>query len=243
MKIPSYSTDEFPISALEKLTIDHYFPAEGLEELFVNAQTLGNLMVYFDAVDEARVLAVGEAHLLPDRIERVGNRLMMTANNLTRFFQQGQAEKLRIEVHLPAPTRLNIHFGAGVLRLAGGDGSVTIDGGVGEITGYTHAANVHLHLSAGNVALHNLHGQADVKLNIGAITLNWTELSGDKQINAKCNLGNIDLRLPPAIGVKEERGGVCVRKIVDVPYSTYIAAEVSFGGLGVKASKPVPVLV
>lgn len=243
MKIPSYSTHEFPISPLEKLTIDRHFPADGLEALFVNAQTLGNLKVYFDAVNEVRVLAVGEAHLLPDRIERVGNRLLITANNLTKFFQKGQSEQIRIEVHVPAGCQLDAHFGAGVLRLAGGSGAVKIDGGVGEISGYTHSRDVHVHLSAGDVTLHNLHGQANIKLNLGAIDLNWSELSGDEQVMAKCNLGSVDLHLPPAIGVKEEKGGLFLRKTVEVPYSTHITAEVGFGGLDIQPSQPIPATI
>ncbi len=241
MKIPTYSSHEFPISPLEKLTVDERFPADGLEELVINAQTLGNLIVYFDAIDEARVLAVGEAHLLPDRIERVNNRLFITANNMTKFFQKGQAEKIRIEVHVPAAITVRVQFGAGVLRLAGGEGKLTVDGGVGEITGYSHSRDVNVKLSAGNLALHNLHGHAVIKLHVGAITLDWSELSGDEQVTAKCNLGSVDLHLPPAIGVKEEKGGLFLRKTVEVPYSTHITAEVSLGGLDIQPNKPRPV--
>lgn len=242
MKIPTYSSHEFPISPLEKLTVNERFPTDGLEELVINAQTLGSLIIYFDAEDEARVMAVGEGHLLPDRIERTGSRLFITANNVTQFFQKGQAEKIRIEVHVPVAITVRVQFGAGVLRLAGGEGKLTVDGGVGEIIGYSHSRDLHVNLSAGNLALHNLHGQAAIKLHMGAITLSWSELSGDEQVTAKCHLGRVDLHLPPAIGVKEEKGGLFLRKTVEVPYSTHITAEVSFGGLDIQPNKRVPVM-
>ena len=108
MHLPSYISTEFPIGQNEKLQLNKRFPTVALAELYVDAQTLGNLMVYFDAGDEARVMAIAEEHLLPERVELVDKRLVIEAKNFREFLKKGQAEKIRIEVHVPERTRLNI---------------------------------------------------------------------------------------------------------------------------------------
>ena len=233
MNIPGYISNEFPIGQYEKLQLNQHFPAGEITELYVDAQTLGNLMIYFDAEEDARVLAVAEEHLLPNRVELVGSRLEIEANNFKNFLKHGQAEKIRIEAHVPVNTRLDVHFGAGVLMLAGGTGDVHIKGGVGEISGYTHSHHINIKLRAGDVTLSNIQGQAALNMNIGSISLDWAELSGDENVEAKCDLGSIDLHLPPAVAVMEDQGGLFLRKTVDVPFSTHINAQVGFGGLDI----------
>ena len=243
MNLPSYISTEFPIGQTEKLQLNKRFPAVGLDELYVDAQTLGNLMIYFDAEDEARVMGIAEEHLLPERVEMADNRLIIEAKNFKRFLNKGQSEKIRLEAHVPERTRLNIHFGAGVLLLAGGSGDVTVSGGVGEISGYSNTQNIKVKLRAGDVTLSNILGQAVLNLNIGSISLGWTALSGDEKVEAKCNLGKIDLQLPPAIAVVEDQGGWMLRKTVDVPFSTHIDAQVGFGGLDVLAADPTRITI
>ena len=238
MHLPSYISTEFPIGQNEKLQLYKRFPTAELDELYVDAQTLGNLMVYFDAADEARVLAIAEEHLLPERVALEDKRLVIEANNLREFLKKGQAEKIRIEVHIPEQTRLNVRFGAGVLMLEGGSGDVTVSGGVGEISGFSKAKNIDVKLRAGDVTLSNIQGQATLKLNIGSISLNWSDLTGDEKVDAKCHLGCIDLHLPPAVAVVEDQGGWMLRKTVDIPFSTCITAQVGFGGLDILAADP-----
>lgn len=239
MKVPAYISTEFPIEQSEELQLNKRFPTTELEELYIDAQTLGNLIVYFDAGDEAHVLAVAEEHLLPERVELEGKRLVIEAKNFRRFLEKGQAEKIRIEVHVPARTRVNAHFGAGVLYLAGGEGDVEIAGGVGEISGYSYARKLNVKLRGGHITLSNIQAQAALKINVGSISLNWSDLSGDENVEAKCDLGSIDLHLPPAVAVVEDQGGWKLRKTVDVPFSTHINAEVGFGGLDVLATDAV----
>ena len=243
MNIPSYSSTEFPIGQHEKLQLNKRFPATAFEELVIDAQTLGNLMVYFDAEDEARVLAVAEEHLLPERVEIVEERLVIEAKNFRQFLKKGQAKKIRIEVHVPECTSLNVHFGAGVLILAGGRGDVNVSGSVGEISGYSNAQKINIKLRAGDLTLSNIQGQASLNLNLGSISLDWTTLSGDENVEAKCNLGTIDLHLPPAIAVVEDQGGWLLRKTVDLPFSTHINAQVGFGGLDVLPAEVAPITV
>ncbi len=243
MNIPSYISNEFPIGKLEKLQLNKRFPTEEINELYVDAQMLGNLMVYFDAGDEVRVLGIAEEHLLPERVEVQGKQLVIEAKNFKRFLQQGQAEKIRIEVHVPENTRVDIHFGAGVVMLEGGEGDVHISGAVGEISGYSHSHNININLWAGDVTLSNIRGQAALKMNLGNIGLDWSELSGDEYVEAKCDLGSIDLHLPSAVAVVEDQGGVFLRKTVDIPFSTHISARVGFGGLEVIPIEPMQVLV
>ncbi len=240
MNLPSYISTEFPIGKLEKLQLNKRFPTGEINELYVDAQTLGNLMIYFDAEDEVRVLGIAEEHLLPERVEVQGNRLVIEAKNFKRFLQQGQAEKIRIEVHVPARTSLDIHFGAGVVMLAGGEGDVRISGAVGEISGYSNAHNITIKLRAGDVTLSNIRGQAALNMNLGSISLDWSELSGNEHVQAKCDFGSIDLHLPPAVAVLEEKGGLFLRKKVNVPFSTHITAQVGFGGLDVLPAKANP---
>lgn len=238
MKVPGYISKAFPISPLEKLALDRRFPVDGLEELVVTAQTLGNMLISFDANTEARVMAVAEPHLLPQRVERDGERLIIEMTNFKKFLQQGQAEQMRYEVHVPAHLRLKVNFGAGALILMGGEGLVDISAAVGQISGYTHSRAIDLRLNAGEVRLDNLHGQAAIKVNVGKLSLNWSELSGDEQVIAKCDVGSVDLQVPPAVAVREVKGGLFLRKTVDIPFSTQIQAEVGLGGLDVIASKP-----
>jgi hypothetical protein len=120
--------------------------------------------------------------------------------------------------------------------LAGGSGDVTVSGGVGEISGYSNAQNINVKLRAGDVTLSNIQGQATLNMNLGSISLNWSELSGDENVEAKCDLGSIDLHLPPAIAIVEDQGGWLLRKTVDIPFSTHINAQVGFGGLDVSAA-------
>lgn len=243
MHFPSYISSEFPIGQQERLQLDKRFPAAPVKVLVVNAQTLGNLMVYFDADTEARVMGAAEPHLLPERVELNGDQLVIEAKNFRQFLKHGQAEKIRLEAHVPPRTRLQVHFDAGVLFLTGGEGDVAVSGGVGEISGYSYARQMDVKLHAGVVALNNIQGQARLNLNVGGMNLEWSGLSGDEQVEAKCNLGMIDLRLPPGVTVVEERGGVFLRKTVNVPYSTYIDAQVGFGGLGTGAVDPAPVTI
>jgi hypothetical protein len=233
MNLPSYVSTDFPIGQHETLQLNKRFPTAEINQLYIDAQTLGNLMVYFDAEDEARVLAVAEDHLLPERVELIDNRLLIEAKNLRRFLEKGQAEKIRIEVHVSERTSLNVRFGAGVLMLAGGSGDVTISGAVGEISGYSNAQNINIRLRGGDITLTNIRAQAVLNMNLGSITLNWAELSGDENVEAKCNVGSIDLHLPPAVAIVEDQGGWRLRKTVDIPFSTHINAQVGFGGLDV----------
>lgn len=242
MHMPSYVSSEFPIGQHEKLHLYKRFPTQGLTELDVEAQTLGNLMVYFDAEEEARVLGVAEEHLLPERVELVDGRLIMVAKNFKRFFQQGQSEKIRIEVHVPEATRLNVRFGAGVVMLKGGSGDVHVSGGVGEVSGQSGARKIEIKLRGGDITLSNIQAQAALKLHVGSITLDWSELSGDEKVEAKCILGKIDLLLPPAVAVVEDQGGWFLRKTVDIPFSTHINAQVGFGGLEVIPFEPLQIL-
>lgn len=243
MHMPSYISTEFPIGQHEKLQLNKRFPAQGLTDLDVEAQTLGNLMVYFDAEDEARVLGVAEEHLLPERVELVDGRLLIEAKNFKRFLQQGQSEKIRLEVHVPEATRLNVHFGAGVVMLKGGSGDIHVMGGVGEVSGQSSARKINIKLRGGDITLSNIQAKADLKLHVGSMTLEWAQLSGDEKVEAKCILGKIDLLLPPAVAVVEDQGGIFLRKTVDIPFSTHINAQVGFGGLDTLLTDREPITI
>lgn len=224
---------DFPLGAIQDPAIVKSIPATGLDELRVTAQTLGNLMICFDAETEARVIAAGESALLPQRIERIGNALVMEGSSLRDYIRHGQNQKILIEIHVPLQTYVHIQMFAGVVILNGGEGDVTIQGNFGEITGVTNSHNLSAHLKAGDVTLYELHGTADIRVSLGSVTLKWSELDGSEQINVRCGLAGVDLHLPPGISPVEDLGGLFKSKTVETPQGTRIHAQIGFGGLDV----------
>lgn len=224
---------EFPLGRIENPAIVKCLPATGLEELRVTAQTLGNLMICFDAGDELQVIAAGETALLPQRIERIGNALIMEGASLRDYIRHGQNRKILIEVHVPLATRVQIEMFAGVVILNGGKGDVSIEGKFGEVTGVTQTRNLSAHLKAGDVTLYELHGTADIGVSLGSVTLKWSELDGSEQINVRCGLAGVDFHLPPGISPVEDLGGFLRSKTVETPQGTRIHAQIGFGGLDV----------
>ncbi len=229
---------KFPLGAIRNPPIDAKIPAQGLNQLHVNAQTIGSLMICFDAVDEARVIAAGEPHLLPQRIERVGDVLLLESHNLNTSVQRGQNQKVLIEVHVPHETRLDLHLFAGVVMLKGGAGDVHIDGKFGEITGVTLAQNVDIRLQAGDVGFNDLRGVANIRVAFGAVALGWEKLYGAEKIDISCGCGAIDLRLPPSATAEHDFGGLLQDKTLSLPNSTHIHARVNFGALDISHWQP-----
>jgi hypothetical protein len=202
-----------------------------LKELDVKAQTLGNLMICFDAADEARVIAAGESALLPQRIERVNDTLFMEGSSLREYIRHGQNQKILIEVHVPPHTRVRVQMLAGAVMLNGGDGDVHVQYKLGEITGVTNTRRLNAQLRAGDVTLYELHATADIHVSLGSVTLKWSELDGSEQINVHCGLAGVDLHLPPGITPVEDLGGMFKSKTVETPAGTRIHAQIGFGGL------------
>lgn len=224
---------EFPLGAIRNPSIVRSLPTAGLDELCIAAQTLGNLIVCFDAEDEARVIAAGDAALLPQRIDRVENALLIEGTSLRQYFRHGQNQKILIEVHVPVQTRVQIDMFAGVVILNGGEGDVSVRGNFGEVSGVTQTRNFKARLRAGDVTLYELHGSADIRVSVGSVTLKWSELDGSEQIDVSCGLGGVDLHLPPGITPVDDVSGLFKRKVVDTPEGTHIHARIGFGGLDV----------
>lgn len=210
-------------------------PAEGLQELRVDVQTLGNLVLCFDAGRSAEIVMEGDAHLLPARVERIGDILHVEGRNLGAYFDRGQRSKVLIELHLPAPVRVRVGFVAGAVILNGGSGDVDIRGNFGEVTGITHAGSVRVKLRCGDVSLRELAGTADIDVALGNVSLGWSRLRGTERVRARTGLGAVDLVLPPGVAPLEERGGFCREKRLVTPQGTDIDAKVGFGGLDVLA--------
>jgi hypothetical protein len=224
---------EFPLGALRNPAIDLTFPAQGLEELRINMPVVGSLMICFDAIDDARVVAAGDAHLLPQLVERVNNTLVLESRSSTVNLSDKQRQKLLIEVHVPYETRLNAHMKAGVIMLKGGAGDVSIDGMAGEITGVTFAQNVDVRLQAGDVNFNDLSGKTNIHVSAGNISLGWEKLTGREVVNLSCGFGAIDLRLPPENVKESDTGGLMQHKTLRLPNGSHIHAKVNFGALEV----------
>ena len=236
----------FPVGAIRNPQIVKQLAAGGLEELRVDVQTLGNFMVCFDAQEEIAVICAGETHLLPEQIEREGHILWISGRNLGPYLRHGQHQKILIEVHVPAQTKLTVNFTAGVVILNGGTGDVNIRGKFGEVAGITGAQQVTIRLRGGDISLNELSGVADIRVDLGSVTLGWTELRGTEQIQVACGLGGVDLLLPPGVAPQEDQGGLFKTKTVSTPQGSSIRAKIGFGGLdvldwGIEATDETPV--
>ncbi|MFD0713191.1 hypothetical protein [Paenibacillus sp. GCM10027626] len=227
------SLQQFPIGEIRDPLIAKSFPAAGLEELRIDVQTLGNVLIRFDAETDVSVTAAGEGHLLPQRVEREGNTLVVEGRNLGSYFRSGQKLKILIEIRVPEHTKVNISFWAGVVILSGGTGEVNIRGKFGEVSGITHSERVTIRLRGGDVSLNELHGTADIHVSLGSATLGWTELRGTERIKVHCGFGGVDLLLPPGISPVEDQGGFFKLKKVASPEGSSIEAKIGFGGLDV----------
>lgn len=110
----------FPSEALAKPDMEQSVDADGIEVLHVDAHAIGNLMIHFDAVSEAKVASSGDDYLLPNRIARVDDTLLIEARNMGAYLRHGQTRKIVTEVHVPAGVKVDIAFTAGVVILNGG---------------------------------------------------------------------------------------------------------------------------
>lgn len=232
LNIPK-SLQEFPAGAILNPLVNKTMPSEGLEELHIDVQTLGNLLLCFDAESESTVVIAGEEHLLPQRVERVGNRLVIEGGNMWAYFRGGQKKKILIEIHIPAQTKVNVSFTAGAVLLNGGEGDVYIQGRYGEIAGITHSKNVHINLRVGDVTINELSGAAEISLLLGSSTLGWTEFCGQEKVKVECKFGGIDLLLPPGLPSMKEKGVLFKEKRINSLTGTDIYAKIGLGGLDV----------
>ena len=224
---------EFPVGAIDDIQIEKTISVIGLEMLRINVQTLGNVMICFDSEGEVKLIAAGEPHLLPQRIECIDNTLFVEAKNIGAYVRKGQKKKILVEIHVPRQTKIDATFTAGVLILKDGEGDVRIKGQYGEVAGLTHARKVEIQLQGGDVSLNELSGEANIKVSLGSVTLGWTELLGTEHVRVHCGFGGTDLLLPPGIAPVEEQGGLFKEKRVTTPQGTDIHVKLGFGGLDV----------
>lgn len=224
---------EFPVGKIHSRKIEKTLPADGFAALQIHAQVLGNLMVCFDATDNATIVAAGEPALLPQTIERQGDTLVVRAENMSAYLKQGQKEKILCEIHVPRQTSLDARFLGGVLILSGGQGAVNVRGKFGEVVGITDSPEVNIQLGGGDVSLNELRGCANIHVNLGSATLGWSDLVGSERVRVHCGFGAIDLVLPPGIAPVEDQGGLFKEKRVATPEGSEIYARIGFGGLDV----------
>ncbi len=230
---PPKTLYKFPMGAINNPVVVKNITAAGLEELYIDVNILGNLLICFDAESSATVVSAGEEHLLPERIERVERSLVIEGRNMGTYFRHRQKQKILTEIHLPLQTKVNASFMAGVIILNGGEGDVDIKGQFGEVAGITHSKNVNISLRGGDVSLNELSGKASLNISFGSATLGWKELRGTEQVNIHCGFGGVDLLLPSHITPIEEHGGLFKKKKIATLSGTTIHATVGFGGLDV----------
>jgi hypothetical protein len=230
---PPKTLTEFPIGGIYDRQINRTISADGLEVLQIDAKVLGNMLLCFDADDEASVVAAGDPDLLPQRIAREGNALIVEADNLGAYAKHGQKQKILVEIHVPPQTKVNAAFTGGVLILNGGEGDLTVRGKFGEVSGVTHSKKITIQLGGGDVSLNEIQGEAEINVSLGSSTLGWTGLHGTERVRVHCGFGGVDLVLPPGIAPVEDQGGLFKEKRVITPEGTDIYAKIGFGGLDV----------
>lgn len=224
---------QFPLGAIQNPLIDTRFSTEGLRTLEIDLKIVGSLYIAFDALDEGSIIAAGDEHHMPQRIERQGKTLFIGGNSLGSYLTKGQTDKLIIEIHVPRDTKLRLNMFAGSIILDGGTGDVDIKGWFGEVSGVTEAEKVKVRLYAGEVTLNDLQGKATVRLLAGSMKLAWSSLSGDEDVQAHCGLGDVDLTLPMGVSKRDERGGFWAKKRIKTADGTRIKSWVGLGDLEV----------
>ncbi|WP_217560949.1 hypothetical protein [Paenibacillus sp. GbtcB18] len=212
-------------------------PSAGLKFLELDMPVLGNLHLHFDAGEEAYVKLSGEYHLFPAYTAREGDRLILKGRNLPAYLRHGQKERLRIDIHLPEDTAVDLTFLAGVISLNGGYGPLSVKGFSGEVSGYTGSDRVRVRLRCGDVSLAGLPGEADIRIGLGSSTLRWSRLLGTEHVRVRCAFGGVELLVPPEWAQKEEQGGFFKKKRLHAPPGATVSATVWFGGLDVGSSR------
>lgn len=223
----------FPKGRIRDAQIKERFPAKGIDQFRVNASTLGNLLICFDAGEDISFVAAGEPHLLPERVERTGNTLCVEGNNTSAYFKQGQTKKILMEVHLPPKTKVDVKFKAGVVILDGGQGGIDIEGTFGEVAGITQSPRVQIKLRIGDVSLNELQGVANIELAVGSATLGWSEMKGRERITVHCRFGGVGLFLPPGETVNQEKARFRTKRI-STGSGSQMTVSTTVGSLDVK---------
>ncbi len=222
---------EFPREQLRNPILDEHIPAYGLNHVDIDMQFLGQLLICFDAEETVSLKANGNPYLLPHRIDRVGDRLIITARNVVSLLKRLQQTKLVMELHVPQNCNINVSFIAGAVALYGGTGSLAVKGAFGEVAGLSYSRAASIRISCGTVALNELPGEADVRIGFGSTEMGWSDLRGSEQVKVRCGLGSIDLMVAPQYAAATDCGGFFKNKKIATPSGSKIEATVGLGGL------------
>ncbi len=157
--LPPKTLSNFPIGAIKNPAIVKQIAATGLEELYIDVNVLGNLIICFDAKSDATVVE----HLLPARIERVDSAsftggVMILNGGEGDVEIQGQFGEVAGITH---SKNINIHLRGGDVSLNELSGNASIHLAVGSATlGWTELRgteqiNIHARVGFGGLDLLN----------------------------------------------------------------------------------------
>jgi len=222
---------DFPREQLNHPVMDEQISAVDLNHVDIDMQFLGQVLICFDAEETVYIKAAGNAHLLPDRIERYGDRLFIGAQNIGSLFRRIYHSKLIMELHLPEHCNLNISFVAGAVALFGGTGAVSVKGAFGEVAGLSYSQNAVIQVSCGTVSLIELQGAADIRIGFGSTELGLSKTTGREQMRLRCGVGSIELTVDPQDAPESDYGGFCKNKRLVTPAGASIESSVGIGAI------------
>ena len=221
----------FPKEQLKHPVLDEQIPAVGLNHVDIDMQFLGQVLIIFDADETAYIRAAGNAYLMPDTIERYGDRLIIAGKNVGSLIRNVFHSKLIMELHLPEHCSLNINFVAGAVALFGGTGALSVQGAFGEVAGLSYSPNAMIRVSFGTVNLIELKGATDIRIGFGSAEIGLSETNGREQMRLRCGVGSIELTVAPQDAPESDYGGFFKNKTIVTPAGSRIEASVGIGAI------------
>ncbi|MEF2248533.1 MULTISPECIES: hypothetical protein [unclassified Paenibacillus] len=221
----------FPKEQLKHPVVDEQISADGLNHVDIDMQFLGQVLIVFDAEESAHIRAAGNAHLMPDTIERYGDRLIIGAKNIGSLVRNIFHSKLIMELHLPEHCSLNINFVAGAVALFGGTGALSVQGAFGEVAGLSYSPSTLVRMSCGTVNLIELKGAADIRIGFGSTEIGLSKTTGREQMRLRCGVGSIELTVVPQDAPESDHGGFFKNKMIVTPAGSRIEASVGIGAI------------
>ncbi len=125
---------------------------------------------------------------------------LVIRTRIPRGFSNASVE---LEVTTPASTRLDLHTGAGSVRVSGLSGDVKVDSGAGSVTIDDVTGQIDAHSGAGSIEVRGASGLVRLNTGAGSISYQGTP-QGDCSFES--GTGSIELVLPADLSVKVDLG-------------------------------------
>ncbi len=196
-----------PSQASEERTADYDFPAAGVRDVELHFP-FGALSVEPGDDDQVHVkLELECRHHWGDceeRLERIkveadprGSHLYLEVMGMSKSSNHGLHVGMRVT--LPKEMGLEVHMGAGELRIAGLRGDIDVRLGAGDIDirlAEDDVGSVDLEAAVGDANLKLRHGRAEsVRRHLVGGEVHWSRGEGDADVGVRVGAGDIEVRL------------------------------------------------